>query len=457
MYPSIRVLKVLGPVAALLLASCRDSDLPTDAAVPTLVPAAPVFEILDAPRSPLASGFYWLPPMVKAPAFTGTFDAGQSPIVEVCRPLGMGCALPLVAQFTTAAKGADAVRVDAAEEHYIANWNTRESSLDPSQIYRIRVRVAGTQLGYADVKLVKNGGEAKDVDATRYVPVAQGSTLPVKFRIEQGAVPPPGPTRFLADASAGVSGEIGPAGGSLSASFGGMRYTLSVPAGALVDPEIITMTPLAHARNFPLSGGLAAGVRFAPDGLTFLSPATLSIELPSGTSAAGLVAFGYQGSGDPFHLALSSLSGSTLSIPVVHFSGSGAAAGSDADVAALVPGGSVQNEAQAMSALAALLRGARPRGGLTAEQRNEAARILSEWYINSVAPALTAAASSDAALDAGLREYMAWLDAVQRLDVDLGSQEQQARGLTRAALQAGIDRAAADCRPTAGRTTTWMR
>lgn len=58
---------------------------------------------------------------------------------------------------------------------------------------------------------------------------------------------------------------VGPAGGRLQAG----RHTLDIPAGALAEPVLIT----AEAPGDPLST-----VRLSPEGLTFLQPATLTLD-----------------------------------------------------------------------------------------------------------------------------------------------------------------------------------
>src|SRR5438105_3854122 len=80
-------------------------------------------------------------------------------------------------------------------------------------------------LGTADVMLVANGAAAKTVDASKYTAVQNGRTLPIKFRIEQGAV-------AVLPASGG-SATIGPAGGAIAM---GDDVGLVIPAGALSSP-----------------------------------------------------------------------------------------------------------------------------------------------------------------------------------------------------------------------------
>jgi hypothetical protein len=137
----------------------------------------------DGANSGPVPGFYFLPPMVPSPSYSGTFDAALQPRVEICQLAGAVCG-PTVASYPFGT-GSGGVRVDAAAQHYIANWNTPKS-LDPSQFYRVQVFVGAFRLGFADVDVVRTGKEKDAVDQTRFVPLVAGQTLPVKFRIETG-------------------------------------------------------------------------------------------------------------------------------------------------------------------------------------------------------------------------------------------------------------------------------
>lgn len=165
--------------AALLcaLAACTG-----DMTAPT-APDEAASALSDGANSGLVPGFYFLPPMVPSPSYSGTFDAALQPRVEICQLAGAVCG-PTVVSYPFGT-GSGSVRVDAAAQHYIANWNTPKS-LDPAQFYRVQVFVGALRLGYADVDVVRTGKEKDAVDQTRFVPLVAGQTLPVKFRIETG-------------------------------------------------------------------------------------------------------------------------------------------------------------------------------------------------------------------------------------------------------------------------------
>jgi len=181
-----RIAPFLAAVAALALivTSCADdliSPNQPDGGGPSLA-------ISDATRGGNAH-FFWLPPMAPHPTTSGAFDGTLEPVVQICVLDGDACAsgTPLVARFTTeAGNSSETVRV--ADDHYIVNWHTGAFALDLTKAYRVTVIAAGVRLGFADVLLGANGKGLKTVNSDDFVPLKDGSTLPIKFRIEAGAV-----------------------------------------------------------------------------------------------------------------------------------------------------------------------------------------------------------------------------------------------------------------------------
>ena len=130
-------------------------------------------------------GFYFLAPMVKGSDYSGTFDGGLSPVVEICETTACD---GLHASFDMNGSGSEQVRVVEEDEHYIVNWSAKSSGAEAGQIYRVRVLVNGLILGHADVHVVSNGREAKQYQSEGEVAIVANQTLPVKFRIETGIV-----------------------------------------------------------------------------------------------------------------------------------------------------------------------------------------------------------------------------------------------------------------------------
>jgi hypothetical protein len=148
----------------------------------------PSTTVSDAAHAGAVPGFYFLPPMVAAPTFGGSFDAALSPRVEICQLVAGSCSTVVAQYTTTGGSHSETVRLDAPQQSYGVNWHTDEFNLDPAKHYRISVFVDSFRLGYADVDVVGTGKELKNVDTNQYIALVDGRTLPVKFRIETGIV-----------------------------------------------------------------------------------------------------------------------------------------------------------------------------------------------------------------------------------------------------------------------------
>ncbi len=140
--------------------------------------------------------FYWLPPMVSNPSPTGTFDGSRSPHLMICELDGADCAVPQPTDFPivfTLTGGPSGETITVSGDKYQANWHTDEVPLDPNEFYRVEVTVGVQSLGHADIDPVSNGKGLKNVDTEEYIGLVNGRTLPIKFRIEDGAVDEEGP------------------------------------------------------------------------------------------------------------------------------------------------------------------------------------------------------------------------------------------------------------------------
>jgi hypothetical protein len=162
----------------IVLAACDGATEPRP-----LLPDDPAAAISDGMHGG-PEGFYFLPPMVGAPAYYGTFDPGLSPVVEICE--SPACEELHATYSRTEGDGSEVVRVDEAEEHYLVNWDTNTTGTVAGQTYRVRVLVGELVLGYADVQMAANGREVRNVTETGTIGLVDGRTLPVKFRIETG-------------------------------------------------------------------------------------------------------------------------------------------------------------------------------------------------------------------------------------------------------------------------------
>ncbi|WP_420126466.1 beta strand repeat-containing protein [Longimicrobium sp.] len=144
----------------------------------------PLATISDAAHAGAVPGFYFLPPMVPNPSYSGTFDSGLDPRVEICELVGTTCGA-VIAQYTEAS-GTGGEMVQTGTSSYQVNWHTNQFNLDPAKHYRISVYVGTFRLGFADVDVVSSGNQLKNVDTDEYIALKDGRTLPIKFRIETG-------------------------------------------------------------------------------------------------------------------------------------------------------------------------------------------------------------------------------------------------------------------------------
>lgn len=174
-----RLKRAAGLAAILVAAACT-----ADAISPTAPTAGPRETISDAAHSGAVPGFYFLPPMVPQPSYSGTFDAALQPRVEICELSGSSC-VTTIATFTFGT-GSSNVKLDAAGQQYSVNWKTSDYNLDPAKNYRISVYQGTFRLGYADVDVVGAAKDLKNVDTNQFIPLLDDRTLPIKFRIETG-------------------------------------------------------------------------------------------------------------------------------------------------------------------------------------------------------------------------------------------------------------------------------
>jgi CARDB len=157
---------------------------------------------IDGPMYAVSDGahhgnpdFFFLSPLFnnpnRDPNFEPTaFNGALRPAVEICE-LGppaadnsrVCIAGPLIKRFAPGT-----VNVSLTDQQYQVNWNTTESNLDVTKYYRISVLVGPTLLGFADVDPVSNGSQLKNVQTGEYIGLVDGRTLPIRFRIEDGAL-----------------------------------------------------------------------------------------------------------------------------------------------------------------------------------------------------------------------------------------------------------------------------
>jgi hypothetical protein len=203
----------------------------------------------------------------------------------------------------------------------------------------------------------------------------------------------------------------------------GVAYELTVPAAAVLAETSITIIPIGSLRSS--SADFVGGIQMEPEGLRFLAKATLRITLPGGASTDGLVGFGYQRDGSGFHFVPAVSSGSSVLLPVTHFSGAGAAA---AQACSTAPAAGLSAEAIARQIVACVLNTAVREGRdlteLTAEEITIIEAALHTWFtagplanLNAALACLRDAACTggESLLLAGANELITWEATVQAL------------------------------------------
>src|SRR6266571_3216638 len=153
--------------ALLIVEACASGDRPT-APRP-----GPEFAISDGVHEGGTPGFYFLPPVVAQPAFSGSFDADittLNPQIAICDITngpdndcgGVGGTSAVIVFTTTTTP---AITVNLTTSQYQVNWNTRAAGFDADHTYRVHVTAGASgarrELGFADVLLTTKPGQAK--------------------------------------------------------------------------------------------------------------------------------------------------------------------------------------------------------------------------------------------------------------------------------------------------------
>lgn len=246
-------------VAALAVA-CQDHG-------PTDVPPGPLAAISDGAHNSGNPDFFFLPPIASNPSSDPNFEpaefnAALGPTVEVCTWLGTACGAVVASFTTTSGLGSETIQVGV--DQYAVNWHTDLSNLNPDLTYRIRVLVGSTQLGFADVDVVSTGRELRNVNTQEFIGLQDGRTLPIKFRIENGALCEPAGSDACASETIDLSvgGEvIIPHTGDridIPPQTSGQVVTLTIQYCDGIETDLLTFGPCLHATaDPPLSEGLS--------------------------------------------------------------------------------------------------------------------------------------------------------------------------------------------------------
>lgn len=188
----MRVHSLAAVTIAFAVVACTDATMPVATS-----PVKPAFSISDGAHGDEGNSgnpfFYFLPPMVANPG-SGTNVTGLAPVVEICVLDGGACMTPSLAHFTTDLSTTTTTQPGNSEtvrdggDHYIVNWHTAAFNLATAATYRVCVSVGNLALGHADVDVVGRANDLKKVNTDEYVGLLDNWTLPIEFRIEDGAL-----------------------------------------------------------------------------------------------------------------------------------------------------------------------------------------------------------------------------------------------------------------------------
>jgi len=181
----------------------------------------------------------------------------------------------------------------------------------------------------------------------------------------------------------------------------GTLYTLVFPAGAVLSPVEISMTPVSGFDGLPEGVDDVHAVHLQPEGLTLMTPAQLTIRPVNG--AEGATAFATFAQGRDFHFSPSMHTNGEIEIPLIHFSDPGMAnVGSNVihDIQETYPpveeaGYWISQAAEALS-----IENNEGRG-------NRLYDIFTAWY-QDIRPWLSQAGNDSSFIDQAVRQYTAW-------------------------------------------------
>jgi hypothetical protein len=211
---------------------------------------------------------------------------------------------------------------------------------------------------------------------------------------------PGGGGRVTLDAQAAVHDSVTVTGKVLTATSHGLTYTLTIPAGAVELPTVITMTPVTGIDGLPVTQ-LVGAVDLEPQGLVLGRAARLRIAGPhSAPVGTRLIGLGYEGDADSLQALLPQDSAGTISLSISHFSGGGAAFATLGEIQTFLPHGLTSQSRSFVDSLFVLTM-LDPRDFL-AEQN-----LMRQWFSVIVLLAVQNAAN-DVALLRALSEYDAW-------------------------------------------------
>jgi hypothetical protein len=186
-----RTLQITAVGFLLAAGGCADSSHLAGPEQSSIAPL-PSASIQDAAHGGLA-GFYFLAPLVSQPSDTATLDTTQSSNlrIEVC-PLAVDPSVQTCQGTAVVVSETSPVFINLNGNHYQVNWQTDATAFPANMYYRVSVIDVATnsEWGHVDVYLGSTGQGFHSINSAEFTPLLDGRTVPIKFRIDNGAIPP---------------------------------------------------------------------------------------------------------------------------------------------------------------------------------------------------------------------------------------------------------------------------
>jgi hypothetical protein len=184
--PRLRAL-LAGTAALLFIAGCSDGTAPLLQVDLDTAQSHASFDHLVSAAAVEGPVLTFLPPLGPEPDRGGTFDPDLDPVVEICEwdTTAGACGETVTVFPGTGPK----LRIIVTDDHYQANWHTRDLGAQTGAIYRIQVVVNAAVVGGVTVVLGRNVHSARAIEDG--VGLVLGQVVPIRFRLAAGATSPP--------------------------------------------------------------------------------------------------------------------------------------------------------------------------------------------------------------------------------------------------------------------------
>ncbi|HEY0305163.1 MAG TPA: hypothetical protein VGC44_09320 [Longimicrobiales bacterium] len=179
------------------------------------------------------------------PTFSGVFNPNVAPTVEVCTNTAqdaLGHCTSLREKFDFAnQKTGQVIEVSLSGGHYAVSWRAKDYVIADNTPFRVVVLVGDLQLGFFDMVKIANSFRNADTNEV----ISRSGTVPIKFRIESGAL--------CGTSTECFEGLVGPEGGTftINRADGFKPAGTEFPSGALDDTVTLIISKVTSGECLP--------------------------------------------------------------------------------------------------------------------------------------------------------------------------------------------------------------